>query len=88
MLFNVCPCLPACLSEIIAEESPFGLICRICVLWSRRMCLLFDLSYFLQFTVLGGYDDVSARDNITPCQNIDDFNPYNYQDWAKVTLSI
>lgn len=32
----------------------------------------------------GGYDDVSARDNITPCQNIDDFNPYNYQDWAKV----
>mmetsp|Transcript_53490 Transcript_53490/g.93341 ORF Transcript_53490/g.93341 Transcript_53490/m.93341 type:complete len:657 (-) Transcript_53490:348-2318(-) len=31
----------------------------------------------------GGYDDVSARDNITPCQNIDDFNPYNYQDWAK-----
>lgn len=29
----------------------------------------------------GGYDDVSARDNITPCQNIDDYNPQQYQDW-------
>jgi hypothetical protein len=29
----------------------------------------------------GNYYDVSARDNITPCQSIDDFNPYNYQDY-------
>ena len=29
----------------------------------------------------GGYDDVSARKNITPCQDIDDYNPYNYQSW-------
>lgn len=27
----------------------------------------------------GNYYDAAARDNITPCQNIDDFNPYNYQ---------
>ncbi len=29
----------------------------------------------------GNYYDVSARDNITPCQSIDDYNPYNYQDY-------
>ena len=29
----------------------------------------------------GGYDDESARDNISPCQNIDDYNPYQYQQW-------
>lgn len=29
----------------------------------------------------GNYYDKSARDNITPCQSIDDFNPYRYQDY-------
>jgi hypothetical protein len=29
----------------------------------------------------GNYLDVSARNNISPCKNIDDFNPYNYQSW-------
>jgi peptide/histidine transporter 3/4 len=29
----------------------------------------------------GDYYDTSARDNVTPCQNIDDYNPYQYQDW-------
>eukprot|EP01038_Epipyxis_sp_PR26KG_P011667 gene11667-15622_t len=29
----------------------------------------------------GYYDDVSARNNISPCQSIDDYNPYQYQDW-------
>lgn len=29
----------------------------------------------------GDYYDKDARDNITPCQNIDDFNPYEYQKW-------
>eukprot|EP00597_Dinobryon_sp_UTEXLB2267_P005647 CAMPEP_0170080918 /NCGR_PEP_ID=MMETSP0019_2-20121128/16920_1 /TAXON_ID=98059 /ORGANISM="Dinobryon sp., Strain UTEXLB2267" /LENGTH=662 /DNA_ID=CAMNT_0010295097 /DNA_START=50 /DNA_END=2038 /DNA_ORIENTATION=- len=29
----------------------------------------------------GNYLDVNARNNITPCQNIDDFNPYNFQSW-------
>lgn len=29
----------------------------------------------------GDYYDVAARDNITPCQNIDDYNPYLYQKW-------
>lgn len=27
----------------------------------------------------GNYYDEDARNNITPCQSIDDFNPYNYQ---------
>ena len=27
----------------------------------------------------GNYYDVSARDNITPCQSLDDYNPYRYQ---------
>ena len=29
----------------------------------------------------GNYYDKSARDNITPCQDIDDYNPYQYQDY-------
>jgi hypothetical protein len=29
----------------------------------------------------GNYYDLNARDNITPCQNIDDYNPYRYQDY-------
>jgi hypothetical protein len=29
----------------------------------------------------GGYDDQSAQDNITPCQNIDDYDPNQYQEW-------
>lgn len=29
----------------------------------------------------GDYYDVNARNNITPCQSIDNFNPYNYQLW-------
>jgi hypothetical protein len=29
----------------------------------------------------GNYYDDAARNNISPCQNIDDYNPYQYQDW-------
>eukprot|EP00981_Chlorochromonas_danica_P011457 scaffold4013_cov192-Ochromonas_danica.AAC.2 len=35
----------------------------------------------------GNYYDTSARDNITPCQSIDDFNPYNYQSWSSNSTS-
>jgi solute carrier family 15 (peptide/histidine transporter), member 3/4 len=31
--------------------------------------------------IAGDYYDVAARDNITPCQSIDDYNPYQYQSW-------
>lgn len=36
--------------------------------------------------VLGDYYDSSAKDNITPCQNIDDYDPYNYQEWEQVVV--
>lgn len=29
----------------------------------------------------GNYYDKSARDNISPCADIDDYNPYKYQQW-------
>ncbi|CAM9090959.1 unnamed protein product, partial [Ectocarpus fasciculatus] len=29
----------------------------------------------------GAYDDDSAKDHISPCRNIDDFDPYQYQKW-------
>ena len=29
----------------------------------------------------GDYYDTSARDNISPCQNLDDYNPKEYQKW-------
>ena len=31
--------------------------------------------------VEGDYYNESARDNISPCKNLDDFNPYEYQRW-------
>jgi hypothetical protein len=36
----------------------------------------------------GNYYDTSARDNITPCQSIDDYNPYNYQDYLAGTNGV
>ena len=35
----------------------------------------------------GNYYDLSARDNITPCQSIDDYNPYQYQNWQSGYVS-
>lgn len=29
----------------------------------------------------GDYYDTSARNNISPCQNLDNYNPYLYSDW-------
>jgi hypothetical protein len=29
----------------------------------------------------GGYMDVAARNNISPCRSVDDYNPYQYQQW-------
>lgn len=29
----------------------------------------------------GNYYDVNARDNITPCKNINNYDPYQYQQW-------
>jgi hypothetical protein len=29
----------------------------------------------------GDYYDISARDNISPCQDIDNYNPYQFQKW-------
>lgn len=34
-----------------------------------------------QTPAAGNYFDTSARDNISPCQNIDNFDPYMYQQW-------
>lgn len=30
----------------------------------------------------GNYYDQAARDNISPCKNIDNYNPFEYQDWV------
>ena len=35
----------------------------------------------------GNYYDKSARDNITPCQSIDDYNPHQYQNWQSGYVS-
>ena len=35
----------------------------------------------------GDYSDSSAVDNITPCQNIDDYDPNQFQDWWQVIIS-
>ena len=35
----------------------------------------------------GNYYDVQARENISPCQSIDDYNPYRYQVSLFVCLS-
>jgi hypothetical protein len=34
----------------------------------------------------GDYYDESARNNITPCQSLDDYNPYQYQQVYGIVL--
>jgi hypothetical protein len=34
----------------------------------------------------GGYADESARENISPCHSVDDYNPYEYQQWESGQL--
>lgn len=36
------------------------------------------------YVTAGGYDDETARNNITPCQDVDDYNPYIYQQVSNI----
>ncbi len=42
---------------------------------------LIELYRIQQSPAAGDYYDQSARDNISPCRNIDDYDPYQYQKW-------
>jgi solute carrier family 15 (peptide/histidine transporter), member 3/4 len=42
---------------------------------------LIELYRIQQAPSAGNYYDTSARDNISPCRNIDNYDPYKYQDW-------
>jgi peptide/histidine transporter 3/4 len=42
---------------------------------------LIELYRLQQAPSAGDYYDQSARDNISPCRNIDDYDPYQYQQW-------
>jgi peptide/histidine transporter 3/4 len=45
------------------------------------MAALIELYRMEEAPSAGNYYDVSARDNISPCRNIDNYNPYQYQEW-------
>jgi hypothetical protein len=51
---------------------------QFCVQWADLACCI----------GAGNYYDQSAQDNISPCQNLDDYNPYNYQEWAQVRMAL
>lgn len=45
------------------------------------MAALIELYREHESPASGNYLDVSARDNISPCRNVDDYNYYQYQQW-------
>ncbi|RYY73467.1 hypothetical protein EON63_20030 [archaeon] len=61
---------------------------KVCDVWEVVWCaqriwhVFYDAIYLYRKRLAppaGDYYDSSARDNITPCQSIDDYNPYRYQ---------
>lgn len=45
------------------------------------MAALIELYRLKEAPTAGDYYDQSARDNISPCRNLDDYDPYQYQQW-------
>eukprot|EP01040_Poterioochromonas_malhamensis_P014576 gene14576-16151_t len=60
------------------QKMGWGFACAILAMLIAAVVEIARLEYA---PAAGNYYDKSARDNITPCQSIDDFNPYRYQDY-------
>jgi hypothetical protein len=57
------------------QYAPPGALHRVSFSTNTTYLIIF---YFLRFQD-GDFFDLSAQDNITPCQNLDDYNPCLYQ---------
>ena len=53
----------------------------VCMIMAMAVAGLVEMLRQSEKATAGGYMDVSARDNISPCQDVDDYNPYQYQQW-------
>ena len=49
------------------------------------MAALIEIYRIQNVPAEGKYDDADARDNISPCRNIDDYDPYKYVGWIQGT---
>lgn len=53
----------------------------LCAIIAMIVAAIVEIARQQNAPAAGNYYDVSARDNITPCQSIDDYNPYQFQDY-------
>jgi hypothetical protein len=51
-------------------------------IWQIALCTFLSLPILLfMIAVAGNYSDVRARENVSPCQVLDDYNPEIFYDW-------
>ena len=53
----------------------------LCMILAMAVAGLVEMLRLGEKATEGGYTDETARDNISPCQNVDDYNPFQYQQW-------
>lgn len=54
----------------------------ICAMAAMVFAALLELYRQSETPTAGGYNDAAAKANMSPCRSIDNFNPYQYQEWA------
>ena len=64
----------------------FCLILPFPSLFYSIFALIVDMLTYIISIVCSRYADASARANISPCHNIDDYNPARYQQWEANTV--
>lgn len=53
----------------------------VCMILAMAVAGLVEMLRLSERATAGGYMDQAARDNVSPCQNVDDYNPLQYQQW-------
>ena len=53
----------------------------VCMIMAMAVAGLVEMLRQSEKATAGDYTDEAARDNISPCQNLDDYNPFQYQQW-------
>jgi len=53
----------------------------LCMVLAMAVAGLVEMLRLSEKATAGDYMDEAARDNISPCQNVDDYNPFQFQQW-------
>lgn len=68
----------------LLQKISIGFLCAIIAM---MLAALIEIYRLKNKPSSGNYYDTSARDNISPCHNIDDYDPYIYQRWQAGVVS-